>query len=230
MVLVRKALSCLKSLMKLHLGENVIQTLRNDSFVDLVSLDKLHTSHVAKPIQQIEAKAFLNTNLKDLHFDHNNIDFEPDSNIPYNSLFTFCPNLTRLLIGYNYLRTIYENKLITMLSPLTKLAKLYMDGADLYEIPEHLFSKFPNLTELYLGQNKIQEINPRAFLNVTKLEILHLDANKIKVVNDTFPATLQKTLKQINLAQNPFSCSFCDLNNNTWLKNWVDQSEIHFVG
>lgn len=229
-MLVRKAWSCLKTLQKLHLEENIIQTFKNDTFVDLVSLKTLYISSMAKPVQQIEAKAFHNTNLKDLHFDNNNIDFEPDSNIPYNSLFTFCPNLTRLLIGNNYLRTIYNNKLITMLSPLTKLTELNLEGANLYEIPEHLFNKFPNLETIYLGRNKIQEINPRAFVNVTKLQILYLNANKIKVVNETFPATLQKTLKQLNLATNPFCCSFCDSNNNTWLRNWINRSKIHFEG
>ena len=230
MVMVRKAWLCLKSLSKLNLGENVIQTFRNDSFVDLMSLNTLHVSYMAKPVQQIEARAFHNGNLKTLHFDNNNIDFGPDSNIPYSTLFTFCPNLTRLLIGYNNLRSIYENELITMLSPLKQLSELHLEGSHLFAIPENLFGNFPNLTKLYLGKNKIKEINPKSLENVTKLDILYLDANKVKVVNDTFPAKLQKTLKQINLAGNPFSCSFCEVNNNTWLRNWINDSKIHFIG
>ena len=230
MVLVRKAWSCLKSLSKLFLDENVIQIFRNDMFLDLESLRTLHVSYMAKPVQQIEARAFHNPNLNDLHFNNNNIDFQPDSNVPYDTLFTFCRNLTKLLLGYNNLRTIYDNKLITMLSPLQKLAYLNIDGSHLYEIPENLFSKFPNLTDIYLGRNKIKEISSKAFDNVTNLEVLYLDANKIKVVNDTFPEILQKTLKRVNLAGNPFSCAFCDRNNNTWFRNWIDRSKIHFVG
>ena len=77
-VKVRKAWSCLKSLSKFNLGENVIQTLRNDSFVNLMSLNTLHLSYMAKPVQQIEARAFYTGNLKTLHFDNNNINFGPD--------------------------------------------------------------------------------------------------------------------------------------------------------
>ena len=230
MMLVRKAWSCMKSLSNLLLDENVIQTFRNDIFLDLESLSKLQISNMAKPVQQIEAKAFHNANLNSLHFDKNNIDFQPDSNIPYDAMFKFCPNLTQIIFGYNNLRTIYNNKLITMLSPLKKLTYLSLEGSHLYEIPENLFSKFPNLTKLYLGKNKIKEISSKAFDNVTKLQVLYLDSNKIKVVNDTFPEILQKTLKQVNLEGNPFSCAFCDRNNNTWLRNWIERSNIQFVG
>lgn len=229
MVLVREALSCLKRLDKLLLRENVIQTLGDDTFLDLKSLEILHVSYMAKPIQKIAAKAFHNKNLKELHFENNNIDFKPDSDVPYETLFTFCPNLKKLLLGYNYFRSIYDTKLIAMLSPLMKLTELHLEGARLYKIPEKLFNKFHNLTKLYMANNKIQAINPDAFINVTKLTVLHLEANKIKVINNTFPVALRHSLREVNLAGNPFSCSFCASNNNTWFRNWIDSSKIKFI-
>ena len=229
MELVREAWSCLKRLDKLLLSENVIQKLNNDIFLDLKSLKILHLSNMAKPITQIASKSFHNLNLIELHFDNNNIDFQPDSDVPYETVFTFCPNLKKLLLGYNYFRSIYDTKLITMLSPLKKLTELHLEGARLYKIPENLLNKFQNLTKLYMANNKIQVINNDAFINVTKLAVLHMESNKIKVINDTFPIALRHSLRVVNLAGNPFSCSFCTPNNNTWFRNWIDSSKIKFI-
>ena len=229
MELVREAWSCLKRLDKLLLSENVIQKLSDDIFLDLKSLAVLHLSNMAKPIKKIATKAFHNMNLLELHFDNNNIDFQPDTDVSYEKVFTFCPNVKKLLLGYNYFRSIYDTKLIDMLSPLKKLTELHLEGARLYKIPENLLGKFENLTKLYLGNNKIQAIDNEAFINVTKLTVLHIEANKIKVINDTFPIALRHSLTEVNLAGNPFSCSFCTANNNTWFRNWIDSSKIKFI-
>ena len=101
MELPRHAWTCLRRLRKLILAENVVQTLRDDTFLDLVSLENLQVSYMAKPIKRIEPMAFHNPNLKELHFDSNKLDFGPGKNIPYHEMFTFCPNVTKLLIGYN---------------------------------------------------------------------------------------------------------------------------------
>ena len=228
MVLTRTAWSCLKSLQRLYLSQNVIQDLNNDIFVDLISLRKLLISYMAKPFRKIEPRAFHNSRLTDLQFDHNWIDFKPNSAIPYDTLFIYCPNLTKLLIGYNDIRNITDGKLVTLLSPLSKLTYLHLGGARMYEIPENLFSKFTNLTKLYLGSNKIKAFNPNAFINVTKLKVLHLDANQIQVINDSFPVTLRQSLKELHLSNNPFSCAFCTSNNNIWFRNWIDSSKIRF--
>ena len=228
MVLNRTAWSCLKRLQKLCVSENVIQDLNNDIFVDLISLQKLLISYMAKPFKKIEPRAFHNSRLTELQFDNNWIDFKPNSAIPYDKLFTYCPSLTKLLLGYNDIRNITDGKLVTLLSPLTKLTELHLSGARMYKIPENLFSKFTNLTKLYLGSNKIKAFNPNAFINVTKLQVLHLDSNQIQVINDSFPVTLRHSLKELHLANNPFSCAFCASNNNTWFRNWIDISKIKF--
>lgn len=112
---VREAWGCLKHLHTLDLKGNVIQVLGNDTFVDLISLEKLHISYMAKPISQIEPRAFHNKHLKHLHFDNNGMSFRPDSPIPYASLFTFCPNLAKLFLGYNDFRNIADNKFVLMM-------------------------------------------------------------------------------------------------------------------
>ena len=227
---VREAWGCLKHLHSLDLRGNVIQVLGNDTFVDLISLEKLYVSYMAKPISQIEPKAFHNQHLKHLEFDNNGMSFRPDSPIPYTSLFTFCQNLTKLLLGYNDFRNVVDNKLATMLAPLSKLTELHLDGAGLYKLPENLFGRFIDLRKLYLGYNKLQSIEPKAFSNVSKLYLLSFEANKIKVINDSFPEELRKSLNQINLSNNPFSCTFCTPNNNIWFRNWIDSSNIKFTG
>ena len=114
-----------------------------------------------------------------------------------------------------------------MLSPLKKLTDLYLDGTNLHRIPWYLFSKFENLTNLFLGDNKITFIDPKAFDNVTTLKVLHLNNNKIKIIDESFPVSLRKSLKELNLAANPFYCSFCSTPNNTWFRYWIDTTKIH---
>lgn len=232
MTLDRKCWACLKRLERLNLANNHIKKLENDIFVDLVSLKKLQVSYMAKPIQEIQEKAFHNLNLTELHFEHNKIEFKRNSSVPYEKLFTFCPNLTTLYLGYNNLRNITDNELVAMLSPLKRLKYLHLGGAELFKIPDRLLSTFASLTTLNLGKNKIQSINPVAFRNITKLETLALDANKISVINDTFPITLRHSLKVLHLSNNPFSCTFCTPNNNTWFRHWIDttRNKIRFVG
>ncbi|KAK7485922.1 hypothetical protein BaRGS_00022788, partial [Batillaria attramentaria] len=59
----------------------------------------------------------------------------------------------------------------------------------------------------------------RALLNVTNLEVLNVQANSITVVNETtFPWEFRKNVKEINLSQNPFTCT-CDL---LWFRKWLD--------
>ena len=230
MELKRDAWSCLQRLKKLILAENVVQTLRNDIFLDLISLENLQVSFMAKPFKLIEPRAFNNKNLKELHFDNNNICFGLKAKITYDKMFTFCPNVTKLLIGYNDVRGIYQSKLVSMLSPLKRLTDLYLNGVHLHRLPKRLFYKFENLTKLYLGDNKLTFIDPNAFDNVTNLKVLYLDGNKIKVIDDTFPITLRKSLKELNLADNPFSCSFCSIPNNIWFRYWIDSSKILLKG
>ena len=56
---------------------------------------------------------------------------------------------------------------------------------------------------------------------------MDLGSNKITEVNESFPPSLQKTLIEINLSKNPFSCVPC---HNTWFKSWRETSNIKFVG
>ena len=225
---VRQAWSCLKTLRKLNLDRNVLQLIKNDTFLDLVSLEKLQVSYMVKPIHTIYPRAFHNTNLNHLHLDHNALVFKSTSDIPYGELFKFSPNLRKLHLGYNNFRNLSDIELVDMLSKLPKLEDLHMEGVHLRSIPETLLNYF-NLTKLYLGNNELSSIDPVVYRNVTALKVLHLDANNIKVINETFPETLRLSLKEINLAGNPFSCSFCDPNNNIWFRNWIDKTNIKFV-
>ena len=227
-ILVRKAWSCLKTLKRLNLARNAIQILRADTFLDLISLEKLVFSSMAKPFRKVHPKAFHNLNLKDLHLDHNNLVYKPDTDVSYGKLFIYTPNIRKLYIGYNNFRKMPHYELEAMLSPLKNLTDLSLEGAHIYRVPENLFNQLKQLTKLYMGHNRIQKINPASFMNVTSLQTLYLEYNWITVIDDTFPVTLRHSLKGINLAGNPFSCSFCAHSNNSWFRNWIDTSKIHF--
>ena len=222
---VRQAWWCLKKLEKLNLDKNVVQLLKNDTFVDLVSLKKLQLGHMVKPIHTIYPRAFNNSNLKELNFDTNGLVFKRTNDIPYDTLFKFSPNLEKLHIGKNNFKSLSNIELVKMLSNLPKLKHLYMDEVHLHSIPETLLNNF-KLEKLYLGNNEIQTIDPVAFQNVTTLKVLHLNANKIQIVNDSFPETLLASLEEINLGGNPFSCSFCANNNDIWFRDWIDNTKI----
>ena len=217
---VRQTWSCLKQLQQLSLRKNVLLQIQNDIFSDLVSLEVLDVSNMVRSIKYIGIRAFNISQLQKLHFEHNNMKFKEQSDIPFEKLFKYLPNLRTIHLESNDFRMSYE-ALTLMLEPLKNLEHLHLGDINLANIPNGLLEKFPNLTVLNLSKNKISMIDPMAFANVTKLKEIFLYENRIQEVDETsFPEAVLKSLKKINLADNPFSCTPCK---NMWFRNWLDK-------
>ena len=225
----RKAWMCLGNLKELNLSGNALRIIPNDTFSDLVSLERLDVSSMTKPIQIIQPTAFNNTNLKDLDLQNNNMIFADQITIPCRNFLKYSPNLISVNLGLNFFYGLNDAVIVDMLSPLSKLKILKLNEAHLMHIPENLLQIF-NLTELHLKFNQIQSINASVFMNINTLSYLGLSFNQIEIIDsETFPEHLQDSLKKLDLSNNPFSCVPC---NNIWFKKWIERSEgkIEFIG
>lgn len=219
---VRKAWSCLTNLTHLYLAKNVLQVIQNDVFSDLIALEKLDVSHMVRSIKGISPRAFNIPSLIDLHLEHNQMKFTPDSDIDYKTLFKYVPNLRRLHLESNELR-LEDSTIEQMLQPLSRLEHLHLGETNLRAIPDNLLQKFQNLSILNLSKNKISWIESAAFFNMTKLKKLYLYENRIEQINSTsFPTSVINSLGVLNLADNPFSCTPCQ---NMWFRNWIRTNE-----
>ena len=225
----RNAWCCLAKLKELNLSGNVLNSIPNDTFSDLASLERLDVSNMTKPMQSVQPKAFNNMNLKELNLQGNNLMFEDTSLIPHRGFLKYSPNLINLNLGFNYFIGLNDSEIVEMLSPLSKLKVLNLNAAHLMHIPDKLLQNF-NLTRLHLNGNLIHHINASVFKNITTLRHLGLGFNKITIIdNETFPGNLQKSLHSITLSHNPLSCVPC---HNIWLKKWIEKMEgkIEFIG
>ena len=224
----RKAWWCLTNLKELNLSGNVLYTIHNDTFSDLVSLDKLDVSSMTKPIQKIQPKAFNNMNLKTLNIENNKLLFMDRSSIPFRKFLKYSPNLIRLYLGYNLFVGLNDVEIVEMVSPLSKLKVLNLNQAHLTHIPHNLLQKF-NLTTLHLKYNEIHRINGSVFMNIKTLRYLGLGFNKISIIDtDTLPDNLQNSLQKLDLSNNPISCVPCK---NIWFREWIDRNhgKIKFI-
>lgn len=210
---------CLKDLVSLNLSRNAFQIIHNDVFSELTSLKYLHLSRMLRKIDIIRPRAFNSSSLIELRFQNNIQVFEPQSDVSADSLFMYLPKLKSLHLGHNNLEHV-KGSLVKMLSHLNTLEELNLNSTHLHSVPENLLLHFPKLRHLYLGGNKLEKVPAKALENVTNLTMIDLSVNKITVVNPTdFPVALQKSLKEVNLADNPFSCIKCE---NQWFRDWLD--------
>nr|KAG5698857.1 hypothetical protein BaRGS_019709 [Batillaria attramentaria] len=108
----------------------------------------------------------------------------------------------------------------SMLVELQSVRRLTLQALTYGNIPDNLLWRLPKLKHLIFAGNSLTSYGlGRALLNVTNLEVLNVQANSITVVNETtFPWEFRKNVKEINLSQNPFTCT-CDL---LWFRKWLD--------
>ena len=219
---VRQAWSCLKKLKILSLRKNGLLTIQDDVFSDLESLEILDVSNMVRSIKEIGSRAFNIPQLKVLHFERNHMKFKEHSNIPFQKLFVPLPNLLTIHLESNDFRMNYTS-IKQMLTPLKNLEHLHLGDINLAEIPLGLLGKFHNLTILNLSKNKISRIEPEWFANVTKLKEIFLYENRIEEIDEkSFPETVKKSLKKLNLADNPFTCKAAASCQNMWFRNWIE--------
>lgn len=214
-----QVLGCLRNVKKFILDNNPIKTLVSHAFVEMPQLETL-SLNLLHGLEYMQGSVFASKTLKYLrlqrsfHFDHKGT-YEP------HSVFYKIPNLNVLDISNNFLP--YGIRLVRMFSHLKKLKKLIMSKTRLIRIPYGFLQTMPSLEVLNLEGNKISEWKSGTFVGVNHLNKMYLSGNEINIINSTsFPPTILKTLKLLDLSDNPFSCT-CDLK---WFSDYLKNSNL----
>ncbi|VDI62776.1 toll-like receptor 13 [Mytilus galloprovincialis] len=214
---------CLRNLQQLRVDYNNFRSLKNNTFSELVKLDRLHLSHITR-LQVIQETAFNVPSLKSLYFQYNGFHFDKGNKFNAKTIFSYCPNLTTLDMSSNFLPSMKKSQLLKlMLIPLKKLEKLTLPDTKIRGLPIGLFPKMKFLKTLNLQGNSINgwKDSERIFGNKSSLKTLNLQANNIRLVNKTtFPPSILSSLKSLDLSSNQFSCT-CD---QIWFREWIREN------
>ncbi|XP_015908342.1 carboxypeptidase N subunit 2 [Parasteatoda tepidariorum] len=182
----------LRHLKIILLNRNMITTLQNDTFKGLGTLEVLHLNE--NYLQELSAKVFVQLeNLETLDLSQNSI-----SNIDPEAFF-----------GLKKLKTLFlrDNKLANIPSTpfqyLSKLIKLDLGFNPLQNIPDGAFSVLNSLQELSLDGCGIRNIHLEAFKWLNSLLILRIQDNDLYEVPTK---ALYKVirLEELNIGQNKF--------------------------
>ncbi|CAG2227015.1 unnamed protein product [Mytilus edulis] len=214
---------CLQNLIQLRVDYNNFRFLENNTFSDLVKLDRLHFSHITR-LKVIQETAFNVPSLKSLYFQNNGFHFDKGNKFNAKTIFSYCPNLTTLDMSSNFLPSMKKSQLLKlMFIPLTKLEKLTLPDTRIRALPFDLFPNMKFLKTLNLQGNFINGWNDseRIFGNKSSLKTLNLQANNIRLVNKTtFPPSILSSLESLDLSSNQFSCT-CD---QIWFREWIREN------
>ncbi|XP_067669035.1 toll-like receptor 3 [Haliotis asinina] len=215
----RNHYSCLKNLTNFHLNGNLFPELKSNQFSMLPSIFRITLSYVACAMHTVERAVFNNSALKQIFFRKNRIWFrEAEINM---QIFEGCSSLELLDLNDNIFQVTTESEYTTLLGDLTTLKTLVMGGNGMRFIPHVITSKLTNITSLALYRNSISDLKPNTFENMTSLNKLFLGNNEISTINEQ---SLPKTLKQLELYGNPFSCT-CAM---VWLIDWMHKEPKTF--
>ena len=216
--IVPQAWKCLSKLAKLRLGRNMIRHIPNNSIADLTFLKEFWVDGMSGSQginMKIDKSAFNCTSLRILRLDSNYIVFKKEH--LQNNIFSACKNLAVLSISRNNLWELSEDDVTETLSPLTRLEKLYMVNTHLRSIPKTLLRHFPRLQKFELDGNSVQELG-MLLIGPHNLTSLNIQDNNLRVLKpESFPLSVRKKLRSLNLGGNSFDCS-CE---NLWFRNWI---------
>nr|QNQ79665.1 toll-like receptor [Anadara sativa] len=191
----RQAFSPLNDIKSLKIGHNPLTALDlEDALFGLQGkpLDSLNIANITLGglLPNTTFMMLRNTTIKDLIMPNNKIHRIPErgfadiaklvvldlsaSQITFvsDTAFDGLKALTNLLLNDNLLTNVPKNL------PST-LQFLYLNGNQLTQIPNLIFSNLSNLRRLYLGGNKINRLMENSFVGLTSLSILHLVSNNI---------------------------------------------------
>ncbi|XP_047485020.1 leucine-rich repeat-containing G-protein coupled receptor 5-like isoform X2 [Penaeus chinensis] len=182
-----KGLSLLKQVV---LQPNPLAAVHNEAFSHLPSLTKL----ILKEIRDLEEFPSLNGthNLELLRIDRASLKSVPDN------LCSFTPRLLSLNLHLNSITSIPQ------LTNCSHLRLLDLSNNALTSLGHYKFVGAPSLQDLLLHHNKITYIPADAFTGLSKLQVLALQHNQIKEIQpDAFLPLVG--LEDINLGDNLFS-------------------------
>ncbi|XP_056012719.1 slit homolog 3 protein-like [Ostrea edulis] len=210
--------TCLPYLWKLSLLYTNIRVIPNNTFAALPELQTLILENIIT-LRRLEYFAFNSTSLKKLQFGY--IKFKFDDKGRYNNdLFKFAPSLRDLDLSNNQISI--GAILKTLLWNLVRLQKLNLQGCGLNYLARGTFDRMPNLHTIIMKGNNLNGWDPNMFKGLVNLKKLYIAGNNIAVVNKTsLEFTTTTALQEIDLSNNPFSCT-CQL---LWFRDWLKSTK-----
>ncbi len=205
----------LKSVDKILLAYNLIESIHEHAFARLPKLERLSLEYnklscVSRFFSSLDGVANQESNYKYhqvlyvLYLSHNDIV------TIYQQAFTTLGGLRCLYLEHNHLTSLnsshfeslsclrqlfLSNNEITefernTFAPLVALRNFYIRHNKLTSIPDHMFAPLVSLRQLYLDNNRISSIHQHAFASLEKLKFLSLQYSKICCINSNLFATL----------------------------------------
>ena len=216
--IVPQAWKCLSKLTDLRIGGNKILHIPNNAIADLNDLREFWVDgmFVTETVfVRLEKLSFNSTSLRKLVLNSNKIVFSKEH--LQNQIFAACKQIAYLNIDNNNLLDLREDGVSELLSPLAQLERLYMSNTNLLSIPKALLKHFPKLEHFEADNNGITELG-ESLIGAPNLKSLNIQKNYLRVLKpESFPLSLRKTLRSLNLGGNSFDCS-CE---NLWFRNWI---------
>ncbi|XP_062576320.1 toll-like receptor 13 [Saccostrea cucullata] len=234
--------SFLPRLRSLHLGHTSLRSVAREDFICLPFLWKLsllfaditvipNNTFAAMPVlktlilesdirlRRLGYLALNSTSLKKLQFGYTKFKFD-DKGRYNNDLFKFAPNIRDLDLTSNSIPT--GSILKTLLWHLVNLEKLNLQGCGLNYLARGTFDRMERISIIIMKGNNLYGWDPAMFNKLTHLQKLYISGNSIAVVNSSsLEFTRKIRLREIDLSNNPFSCS-CQL---LWFRDWLKSTK-----
>ncbi|KOC70309.1 Chaoptin [Habropoda laboriosa] len=162
------ALTALKKLKVLDLANNHLSVLQDAIFQEDLPIRMLNLKNCS--ITNVESGAFKGLdNLSNLNLDDNLLTASALFNLHISELRTLAAS------GNNFSQVSDHS-----LNGLQSLQELYLDKAQIYQLPETLFILNRNLTKLHLNKNYLRNLPPGIFDRLLSLREIKLDYNRFQ--------------------------------------------------
>ncbi|XP_045177878.2 toll-like receptor 3 [Mercenaria mercenaria] len=214
--------NCLPGIETLDFSRNDVSSIRKHTFSNFKNLKNLYLSNMISRSKTFDLEAFRSASLQNLDLRFNWIDFHEPQN---QRMFGFNPNLTRLDVSYNNFSAVSIESIKYILSPLTKLEELVMQGIRLKTFPVEVLVSFTQLKVLNIDNNLIHTIEiPAAFTEELKnIQIQNISVARgliNTVTENAYPLSLINSLKYLNIQDNQFDCG-CNME---WFRDNINVS------
>ncbi|XP_068134771.1 toll-like receptor 3 [Hyperolius riggenbachi] len=216
----------LRNIEMIYLSYNKHLTLTSTSFCSVPTLEKLNLRKTALSFNAHSASPFsCLKNLTLLDLGNNNI-----ANID-EDFFDGLHNLQILSLQHNNLARLWKEGNpggpVLYLKGLQNLEIIDLLSTGLDEIPTEAFKGLSKLKIVNLAENNLNVLPSSLFYDLSLLVLLDFHKNLITSVE---PGTFQnifKSLKSLNMAQNPFDCTCESI---AWFSNWLNETNTTVIG